>query len=179
MKRLLILSFVALFAFVLAAAADDLAEVAKKEKARREALEKQGKKAKTLTNADVANIKSQLAIQSTSNTQTEPAAEATGSNQSQTQQTEQLSVSDQRKLEIAQKQQEIEQQITDLEKQKEATQQQIDDARNAVNSAGIYHSANPGNQYQTINAQEQKLQELDKQIDALKKQQEELESQKQ
>jgi len=182
MKRLLMISFVALFAFVVAAAADDLGELAKKEKARREALEKQGKKGKTLTNADVSNIKSQLAIESSSNTQTaantqtEPAADATDSNQPQSQP---LTVKDQQRLEIEQRQQELEQKVADLEKQKEATQQQIDDARNAVGNAGVYHSANVGNQYQTVSAQEQKLQELDKQIDALRKQQEELEAQKQ
>src|ERR1041385_2803352 len=106
MKKLLMISFVAMLAFVFAAAAEDLGELAKKEKARREALAKEGKKAKTLTNADVGNIKSQLAIESTSNTQTEPAAGATDESQTQTQQSEQVSAKDQRRMEIEQKQQE-------------------------------------------------------------------------
>jgi len=182
MKKLLMISFVAMLAFVFAAATEDLGELAKKEKARREALEREGKKAKTLTNADVGNIKSQLAIQSASSTQTEPAANAADANQPQTEATEkpeQLSASDQRKAEIAQKQREIDQKIADLEKQKEATQQEIDNARSAVGNAGVYHSANVGNQYQTISAQEQKLQELDKQIEALNQQKAQLESDQQ
>jgi|GEM_PF-1942054 len=64
MKKVLFVSFVLLFTASLWS--ESVTEVAKKEKARREALAKQGKKATVLTNKDVPNIKSSLGIESTS-----------------------------------------------------------------------------------------------------------------
>ena len=62
MKRIgmLLLLLVFGFAFVASAEKPTLGELAKKEKARRESLEKSGKKAKVLTNEYVGKIKSQL-----------------------------------------------------------------------------------------------------------------------
>src|SRR5262245_60403963 len=64
MRKVLLVLFMVLFAATLWS--ESVTEVAKKEKARREALAKQGKKAKVLTNKDVANLKSSLGIESTS-----------------------------------------------------------------------------------------------------------------
>src|SRR5262245_56820833 len=65
MKRIAILLVLIVFGFAFVASAQqNLGDLAKKEKARREALEKSGKKAKVLTNADVDKIKSQLGMES-------------------------------------------------------------------------------------------------------------------
>jgi len=63
MKKILIVLFV--FAFAGSLWCESVTEVAKREKERRAQLEKEGKKAKVLTNKDVPNIKSSLGIEST------------------------------------------------------------------------------------------------------------------
>src|SRR6185295_16912869 len=84
MKRIGILLVLFVFgcAFLASAGQPNLAEVAKKEKARREALEKSGKKAKVLTNEDVGKIKTQLGILSGSSEGEE--GQATGDNSTYT-----------------------------------------------------------------------------------------------
>src|SRR5262249_3833057 len=64
MKKILIVLFI--FAFAGALWSESVTDVAKKEKERRAQLEKEGKKAKVLTNKDVQNLKSRLGIESTS-----------------------------------------------------------------------------------------------------------------
>ena len=63
MKKVLLVLFMVLFAATLWS--ESVTEAAKKEKARREDIAKQGKKAKVLTNKDVSTLKSSLGIEST------------------------------------------------------------------------------------------------------------------
>src|SRR5262245_10539313 len=57
MKKLLLFGFVGLIGLTLTLTADDLGELARKEKAKREALQKEGKAPKVLTNDDLEKMK--------------------------------------------------------------------------------------------------------------------------
>lgn len=164
MKKIGLLLFVFVFGFMMTAHAEDLGALAKKEKARREAIEKQGKKAKTLTNADVANIKSKLAYE---NGASDDAAPTAPSDETAADATDQQSPAS---AELAAQ----DQKLRDLQSEREHLQQQIDQAKQAVAQGGVFHSANVGSQYQAAGEAQQKMQEVDKQIDEVKKQQQEM-----
>src|SRR5262245_5471758 len=57
MKKILLFGFVVLIGTALALSAESLGELAKKEKEKREALQKEGKTPKVLTNEDIEKVK--------------------------------------------------------------------------------------------------------------------------
>jgi hypothetical protein len=168
MKRtaILLVLFIFGFAFLAAAQHPDLGELAKKEKARREALEKAGKKVKVLTNEDVGKIKSQLGMVSGNAEPQEGEPVATedssyappveGEDYVPDQQPEQPPVDPN-----AEHQKHIDQ----LENQKDEAQKTADDARANVGAGGLYHSRNTGDQYKKAAEAEKKVEHLEDQID--------------
>src|SRR5687768_8444247 len=64
MNKIAILMTAVLLTVAYNASASEVAEAAKKEKARREAIRKEGKPSKTFTNQDVSDLKSTLAFES-------------------------------------------------------------------------------------------------------------------
>jgi hypothetical protein len=136
--------------------AEDLGEVAKKEKARREALKKQGKKATVLTNKDVENIKSSLGIESSSanpdysagSTPSEPA------------------------VAIDQAITDSNAQLDELKRQRAELTREVQDTSDSIQQSGV-NSRNTGEQYRQKRLKEEELRKVEEQIEALEKQREE------
>ncbi len=158
MKKLILFSFVLLLGFVFAAAAGDLGEAAKKEKARREELAKSGKKVTTFTNADVENLKATATYEFSSESPEsgETAGEGGTADQGGAKETaaeapaaETPATSD------------IDRQIEDLKNQREQAEQEEKAARETVGQGGLFHSHNAGNQYQTAREAEKKAEDAD------------------
>lgn len=151
MKKWILFSFVLLLGFVFVAAAGDLGEAAKKEKARREELAKSGKKVTTFTNADVENLKSTATYEFSSETPEsgETASEGGTADQTTPEEAAAPSGSD------------IDQQIQDLKSQKEQAEQEEKAARETIGQGGLFHSHNAGNQYQTARESEKKAEDAD------------------
>jgi len=149
MKKLFLLLFIFTIGFVFVAAADDLAELAKKEKARREEIEKKKKDTKVYTNDDIKNVKSKLAIESdapadqaaTDDANTAAAADASAPSNS-----------------------EMDLQIKQLQEQRAEQEKIAGDARAAINAGGIYHTYNVDQQFTAERQANQKIAEIDKQI---------------
>jgi hypothetical protein len=168
MKRigmLLLLLVFGLAFFASAAEKPNLGELAKKEKARREALEKSGKKTKVLTNEDVDKIKSQLGMVSGSEEQGQAAADDSsytppveGEDYVPDQQPEQTPP-DQNT--------EAQKQRAEIQNQIDEHQKAADDARANVGAGGLWHSHNTGDQYKKAYESEKKVDELNNKKDKL------------
>jgi hypothetical protein len=175
MKRIEILLVLLVFGFAFVASAEqpNLGELAKKEKARREALEKTGKKTKVLTNEDVGKIKSQLGMVSGSEVQEgqegQPAEEdssytppAEGEDYIPAQEPEQQPVDPNA---------EHKKQIEELQNQRDEHEKAAEEARANVGAGGLWHSHATGNQYKKASEAEQKIDEIDKRLDKTSTQQ--------
>lgn len=166
MKRIGILLVLFFFGFAFLASAEqkNLGEVAKKEKERREAIEKSGKKVKVLTNEDVDNIKSQLGMVSGSSEGEE--GQATGDDSTYTPPVEgEDYIPAQQPEQPVDPNAEHKKQIEELENQKDEAQKKADDARATVGAGGLWHSHATGNQYGIAGEAEKKAEELDNRID--------------
>ena len=156
MKKLFLFSFLILFTTALWS--EDLSEVAKREKARREALKKQGKKATVLTNEDVKNIKSSLGIE----TETPPVEEPTSA------------VSPAPSEPAGAVQKAIENsgaQLEELKRQKAELTNEIQTSSDSMQQGGV-HSSNLGQQYKEKRLKEEELKKIEEKIEKLEKQQE-------
>ena len=141
-----------LFCFISIVGATDLAELAKKEKARREALAKQGKKPKTLTNADVANLKSPLGIE------VKKSGEVAGKTPAEQAQSESASSS------AEEKNKDIEEQIKKYREEIEKLKKETEEQRSGAAAGGGSHSVNIGTQYGTIRESEELVEDLEQDI---------------
>ena len=158
MKKLAVLGFLVLFGFAFSLQASEVADAAKKEKARRNAIEKQRNPAKTFTNADVANIKSQLSYEvkteeaSTSDidSRLESLTEATNTA------ARELGQKVEREQESAQAQ--------ELKEEREELEQTAKDAQETINEGGGYFTRNIGNQFKDKREAEEKIREIDKKL---------------
>jgi hypothetical protein len=155
MKKLFLFLFIILFACALWA--EDLAEVAKKEKARREALKKEGKKATVLTNEDVKNIKSSLGIESN----TAP-AEASDSEAATTE----PAAAVQEAIDNSSAQ------LDELKKQKAELTKEIQTTSETMQQGGV-HSSNIGQQYRDKRLKEEELKKVEEKIESLEQKKEE------
>ena len=153
MKKLLIGSFVLLFASALCA--DDLAEAAKREKARREALKKQGKKATVLTNEDVKDIKSTLAIES--NTPVEDSSTSEGTPTGEPGAAVQGAIDNSNA------------ELEDLKRQKEELAGQLKRTSDSIDESGA-RSSNLGQQYREKRLKEEELRKIEQKIEQMEKQ---------
>jgi hypothetical protein len=167
MKRMTLLVLLFSFSFAFAVLSEDLGELAKKEKARRESIDKSGKKAKVFTNQDVENLKSELAIASTEgeNTATEdttytpPQEGAEYVPDPEPQPPKSDPAAEQQKR------------ARELEQQKEELEQQAKEARDTVGAGGLYHSRNTGDQYKKAREAEEKQEKVDQQLEKSRTQQ--------
>ena len=149
MRKILFVSLLVLFAG--AVWAEDLGALAKKEKARREALKKSGKKATTFTNQDVPSLKSSLGIES-SGFVSEPASAPTSESAAALDQAIDTSNS----------------QLEDLKRQKAELTNEIQSTSESIEQTGT-HSANIGQQYREKRLKEAELRKVEEQIEALEK----------
>ena len=143
--------FVVAFVLVSVGSASDLAEVSKKEKSRREALAKQGVKSKVLTNADVSNLKSTLAMESTGSQ--EIVAETP------------VPSDDLPPDEVGK--QEEEEKAEKYREEIEKTKQELAERRKQAEAGGPYRSRNIGSQYRSIREDEELLEGLEEDLEQL------------
>jgi hypothetical protein len=156
MKKLFLFSLIVLFAG--SVWSEDLGEVAKKEKARREALKKQGKKATVLTNEDVKNIKSSLGIESNT-----PGVEEASSPSSGTASDPAAAV--QEAIDNSSEQ------LDELKKQKAELTNEIQTTSESMQQGGV-QSSNIGQQYREKRLKEEELKKVEEKIEALEEKKE-------
>jgi hypothetical protein len=132
--------------------AEDLGELAKKEKARREAIAKEGKKAKVLTNKDVKDIKSSLGIESHTPVE-EPEADKSKEEPAAAVQ-EAVDQSDA--------------QLEELKRQRAELTREVQEASDAIQQSGA-RSRNTGDQYREKRLKEEELRKVEEQIEELEK----------
>lgn len=148
-------AFIVLFAVVSFAGSENVVEVAKKEKLRRETLAREGKKSRTFTNEDIANLKSSLAMEST------PASDAGEADTI-------VSRQQARPADQAQNR-EREEKIKRYKVEIEKVRKEIEEDRQSAGAGGIYHSRNIGTQYQTLRESEELLKGLEEDLAELEK----------
>jgi hypothetical protein len=148
---------------------EDLGELAKKEKARREAIDKAGKKAKVFTNEDIGRLKSQTAIESTpaEGTAAAPSQDTSDTSYYTPPVEGQEYVSPEEPVQQADPAAERKKQLQELEDKREELEQQAKEARDNVGAGGLWHSRNTGDQYRTAREAEANATKVEKQIDDL------------
>jgi len=141
MKKLGMLNLIVLLGWVCCAQASALADLANREKARREALHREGKIAKTFTNADIVNLKSVLAMEVRDESgeimEWIPPKEEAAPQQQSNEETEKL------------------------KQEREEFEQKAENAQQAINQGGGYYTRNIGNQYREKREAEQRMHEID------------------
>jgi anthranilate/para-aminobenzoate synthase component I len=158
MRKLAVLFFIVLLGCVFSLQASEVAEVAKKEKARRNALNHEGKTAaKTFTNADVVNIKSQLSFE----VKSEPAATNKDDFAQAQEATNAAAKELGQKVENEQANQQAEEQKQQLTQERNEYEQKAKDAQETINQGGGYFTRNIGNQFQQKREAEEKIREID------------------
>ena len=150
MKKIFFVLVAVLFAS--AVYAEDLGELAKKEKARREALAKEGKKGKVLTNKDIKDIKSSLGIESHTPVAEEPTEKTTDEPATAVQEAVDQSNA----------------QLEDLKRQKAELTREVQEASDAIQQSGA-RSTNTGEQYREKRLKEEELKKVEEQIEELEK----------
>jgi hypothetical protein len=157
MKKLALFAFMAVFVVAMIAEATEVVEVAKKEKARREAIQKQGKPAKVFTNQDIGNLKATLGFEV--RTEPEQIKDTT------------LPRIDTSAGEVEQpkpaqpKQEQNNEEVEKLKQEREAMEQQAKDAQQTINQGGGYHTRNIGTQYKLKREAETRIREIDKELE--------------
>ncbi len=173
MKRITLLVLLFSFSFVFAVMSEDLGELAKKEKQRREALDKSGKKAKVFTNEDVDNLKSDIAVQSTPpEGETADTATEDSSYTPPVEGAEYVPDPEPQK-EASDPNVDRQREIRELEEQREELERTIQEAQETVGSGGLYHTRNTGDQYKTAREAEDKLDKIDRELEEKKSKQRE------
>ena len=159
MNKLAIFCFAAFLSCSLTAAGSEVAEVAKKEKARRDSVEKQRKPARVFTNQDIANLKSSLAFESSQIESVEPAEPP---------QTTTVPAPDVappvRQAEVSADQRAREEETRRLKEEREALEQQARDAQQTINQGGGYHTRNIGNQFKAKREAETRMRQIDQEL---------------
>lgn len=174
MKKLLLFGFVGLIGLTLTLAADDLGELAKKEKAKREALQKEGKSPKVMTNEDIEKMKAGentdqiLGENQAEETEGEPATADSileGMSTEVPDSTNEVAGSE--FIEGQQQAPSVDEELRQLQEQKEAAEAQIKDAQEAVDKGGLFHTYAVGNQFRESREAGNEIDELDKKIKQL------------
>jgi hypothetical protein len=165
MKRVTLLVLLFSFSIAFAVMSADLGELAKKEKARREAIDKSGKKAKVFTNEDIGNLKSQLAMEGATAEGESTPVEETDSSYTPPQEGADYVPAPEPVQQPTNPAEDRQKQIRELEEQKEELEKQAKEAKDTVGSGGLWHSRNTGDQYKKAREAEEKLEKLDQKID--------------
>lgn len=178
MIRHVMLVLICMFALMVVSSAENLGDLSKKEKARRDAIAKKGKKPKVFTNADIENLKAQLALQESSgtpeeNTTTEPSETTEPQPTEVPEQMEEIPAPEPVVEEPQQNDSSKpskEEQIKALKEQKEQLEQEAENARKTIGAGGYYHSRDVGGQSEKISEAEEKLEDVNKKIEELESQ---------
>jgi hypothetical protein len=148
MKKVLLVLFMVLFAATLWS--ESVTEAAKKEKARREALAKQGKKAKVLTNKDVSTLKSSLGIESTG-----PTSEPTSSDP----------IANETTAAIEQAADDANSGLEELKQKRDELTGKVQELSDSINQGA--NASNIGERYQQKRVTEEELKSVEDQIQAI------------
>lgn len=145
--------------------AQNLGELAKKEKARREALAKEGKTGKVYTKEDLERVKGKLGIETTGDS-----SSSEGASDDQPATSVDEVTMDQLDAEAAMEQQkkDLQNQLDEMLSQKTDLQKQIDD--NKTKTANGILSVNPAQTLQDIDQFDSQMKELERQIQDLQQQ---------
>jgi hypothetical protein len=157
MQRYVLIGLLIIFSLAITVQASEVAEAAKKEKARRQALQQSKQPAKVFTNQDIANLKSTLAFEST-----QPAKE-----QEQSDETKTLPAANNTEIAPTEEQQPANEQNEETERLKEEREdleRQAQDAQNVINQGGGYHTRNIGNQFKSKREAESRIREIDQEL---------------
>lgn len=165
MKKLLVVLVLLIAGAVFAQQTQNLGELAKKEKARREALAKEGKAGKVYTKEDLERVKGKLGIETTGDSSSSEGAldDAPATSVDEV-------TMDQLDAEAAMEQQkkDLQNQLDELLSQKTDLQKQIDD--NKSKTANGILSVNPAQTLQDIDQFDSQMKELERQIEDLQQQ---------
>lgn len=166
MKRLAFFVFITL-AIGIIVEATEVADAAKKERARREAIQKQGKPAKVLTNQDVANLKATLGMEVRVEQEPEGVKEKTlpGIDTS-------LGDEVQKPKKPEPPKQEVNEEAEKLKEERQTLEQQAKDAQQTINQGGGFHTRNIGNQYKLKREAESRIREIDDKLQKEEKKEE-------
>ena len=159
MRKTAILFLALLLTAAFSVSATDVVEAAKKERARREALKKEGRASKTFTNQDISELKSTLAFESTT------PAEPTEAAQPSSQITTIPAVEPAPEPAVAEdRQNENDEEVQKLKDEREALEQQARDADQTIQQGGGYHTRNIGSQFKAKREAEARIREIDDEL---------------
>lgn len=144
----------------------NLGEIAKKEKERREALAKEGKKARVYTKEDIERVKSKLGIEPGSTETTGDSDAAAQGDYSPADPDVSINAAQDA---AEQQKEELQAQLDQLMTQRDELQKKMDDQKNKMNAGGPY-SVNPTVNMNAINESSGQLQDLNNQIKNLQQQ---------
>ncbi len=160
MKKLAIFVSITLFAIGMMVEATEVADAAKKERARREAIQKQGKPARVFTNQDVANLKSTLGMEVRVEPEPEGIKEKTlpGIDTS-------LGDEVERPKKPEPPKQQVNEEAEKLKEERAALEQQAKDAQQTINQGGGFHTRNIGTQYKLKREAEDRIRKIDEKLE--------------
>lgn len=167
MKKIAFFAFITMLAVAWLAQATEVADVAKKERERREAIQKQGKPAKVFTNQDIANIKSTLGFEVTAEPEQPQVKTLPGID---------TSLGDEpatAKKEPPPEQQQVNEEEEKLKEERATLEQQAKDAQQTINQGGGYHTRNIGTQYKLKREAESRIREIDQKLEEEEKKEDE------
>ena len=154
--KLALFVLIMVFVVVMIADATEVADVAKKERARREAIQKQGKPAKVFTNQDIANLKSTLGFEVTTQPEELEVKTLPGID---------TSLGDEPvKAKKAEPKPQRNEEEEKLKEERAALEQQAKDAQQTIDQGGGYHTRNIGNQYKLKREAESRIREIDEKL---------------
>jgi hypothetical protein len=161
MNKLAIFASLALFSFAFSASGSEVAEAAKKERERRQAVEKQRRPAKVFTNQDVSNLKSSLAFEASQPEAVEPAESQSGITTIPGPPPEPVPA---QQPEVSAEEEERAAENERLKEERERLEQQARDAQQTINQGGGYHTRNIGSQYKAKREAETRIREIDQKL---------------
>jgi hypothetical protein len=167
MKKIAFFALITMLAVAWFAQATEVADVAKKERERREAIQKQGKQSKVFTNQDIANIKSTLGFEVTAEPEQPQEKTLPGIDTSLGDEPEKA------KKEPPPQQQQVNEETEKLKEERATLEQQAKDAQQTINQGGGYHTHNIGNQYKLKREAEARIREIDQELEEEDKKQDE------
>jgi hypothetical protein len=166
MKKIALFAFITLLAVAWTAQSTEVADVAKKERERREAIQKQGKPAKVFTNQDIANLKATLGFEVNAEEPEQPKETTLPGIDT--------SLGDEPvKAKKEEKPPERNEEAEKLKEERAALEQQAKDAQQTINQGGGYHTRNIGNQYKQKREAESRIREIDQKLKEEEKKEEE------
>jgi hypothetical protein len=161
MNKLAIFASLLLLSFAVTATGSEVAEAAKKERERRQALEKQKTPAKVFTNQDISSLKSSLAFEASQTEAVEQAETQTGTTTIPGPPPEPVPAQE---PEVSAEEEERAAENERLKEERERLEQQARDAQQTINQGGGYHTRNIGNQYKAKREAEDRIREIDEKL---------------